>query len=237
MAKIRIIQTPPGDAPLWVRKAWLGLKLPLIGQANTNIPQFSARGGPATPENIGGYEVHGGEALLALHQAGRTDAAEWWTKNSSPHGGHLIFSKQACVLIQDTYEKECLPFIMGPRTAQPLMRFVLQVSFVRQRNATGVVFPPGILNSLPRDLALAIEEDGKIKLLSSLYEAFIPEGMWCLISDGTDQHKLFMPESIVAGKRAVFQYESFARIPRNRSPGFIDPDVQRVIDGDNGFMS
>ena len=237
MPKIRIIQTPPGDAPLWVRKAWLGLEIPLVGQTDTSTSQFSTTSKPATPKNIDGYEVHGGEALLALYQAGHEEAANWWTEKSKLRGGHLIFSKQTCVLIQDTHEKECLPFIMGSRTAQPLVRFVLRVSFVRQHNATGVVFPPGILNSIPRGLTLAIEENGKIKLLSNLSDAFIPEGAWCLISDGTDQHKLFLPESIITGRRAVFQYESFARIPRNRSPGFIDPDVHCVTNGDNGFMN
>lgn len=237
MANIRIVQTPQGDAPLWVREAWIGLEIPVIGQTDPDTPQFSATGGPATPENIDGYEVHGSDALLALQQAGRAKAADWWRNDSVLRDNHLIFSKDACVLIQNGYEQERLHFIMGPNTAHPFMRFVLQISFARKKDSSGISFLPGILNPLPTELTLAKEHAGTVELMHDPAEAFVPEGTWCLISDGSNQYKLFLPETVIEDRHVVLRYASFMRIPNGSSPGFIDPDIQRVVSGDNGFRN
>jgi hypothetical protein len=61
--QIRILATPPGDAPDWVRQAWIGLTLPLAPDA------------PA-----GQDLVYSHEAVAVLAKA-NPKAADWWRKN------------------------------------------------------------------------------------------------------------------------------------------------------------
>ena len=61
--KIRMIAVPPGDAPEWVRNAWVGLELPLV---------------PDAPDNRDMVYSHEAVAVLA---AANPNAADWWRAN------------------------------------------------------------------------------------------------------------------------------------------------------------
>ena len=74
--KIRIISTPPGGAPEWVRKEWVGLELPTV--ESSGRPQVGATGGK--PENLGGFQINGKVAIDALKEKS-PEAAKWWEDN------------------------------------------------------------------------------------------------------------------------------------------------------------
>jgi hypothetical protein len=101
--RIRIIACPPGEAPLSVRLAWVGLELPLAPRRATrrlamtsgviSAPRglwqciaalFLGRSGVQT-----GYSVNALEAVNLL-QAKDPVAAAWWRE----HCGHLLDGKR-----------------------------------------------------------------------------------------------------------------------------------------------
>lgn len=96
MSSIRIVSTPPGQAPEWVRKEWIGVEIPLPEQ-KLSVIQMGVRGGKA--ENVGGYQVDTSKAIEAL-QKKSPKAAKWWEENvpltSIPL---LVFSKDVCELV------------------------------------------------------------------------------------------------------------------------------------------
>jgi len=95
--KIRIIATPPGQSPEWVREAWVGLELPLIEDNQPGVQTGVLLG---KPENIGGYRVDGKEAIEALEKH-YPSAAEWWKKNvPNVIGNQLVFKKEVCEVLQ-----------------------------------------------------------------------------------------------------------------------------------------
>ena len=97
--RIRIIATPPGEAPEEVRRAWVGLEVPLA--AGEREPRTLSAAGVITGENVGvrqGYVVNGKTAikLLAVHD---THAAEWWRQNArhvAAGGYRFIFPTNVC---------------------------------------------------------------------------------------------------------------------------------------------
>ena len=96
MTQIRIIAVPPGQAPEWVRKKWVGLILPISEAAPTG-EQRGVLGGK--PENLGGYRVVLEEAMKILREK-NPEAAEWWKTNTSfPPGSKLVFKKDVCKLL------------------------------------------------------------------------------------------------------------------------------------------
>jgi hypothetical protein len=92
MAKIKIVSTPPGFAPESIRKQWIDVEIPL---AENPIPKEKVAmkiGG----ENEGGYQVKGTDAVKALKDAGKDQAAEFWEPYSS---GNFTFKKEVCEFI------------------------------------------------------------------------------------------------------------------------------------------
>jgi hypothetical protein len=97
--RVRIIDVPPGEAPDYVRKAWIGLELPLApGQRG---PAHKATQGVVSRRVDGqmdGYVILGSEAvkLLAAHDP---EAALWW-RTHAPHvlasGYELVFPTEVC---------------------------------------------------------------------------------------------------------------------------------------------
>jgi len=91
---IRILDTPPGEPPVWVREKWLGLELPLadgdrgVREAYTSEVltgprnRFTAAwwGLPGRLQRQSGYAVDVHEALDILERAA-PDAALWWRQN------------------------------------------------------------------------------------------------------------------------------------------------------------
>lgn len=98
--KIRIIETPSGEAPENIREQWVGLVLPVDTFVDLRIGvQESMLGGPPEPENIDGFPVKIEDAVNALKEAGRLKAALWFENNFFGRDAtHLIFGKSFCEL-------------------------------------------------------------------------------------------------------------------------------------------
>lgn len=103
---VRIITVPSGDAPLWVRQAWVGLELPtwldgvqtleVVG-ALSRLPRsrvlhwIRRLTGRAVTQT--GYVCHAPTAIGILAQ-NAPDAAKWWRQNAphflEPHASFLF---------------------------------------------------------------------------------------------------------------------------------------------------
>ena len=110
MPDIRIIAVPPGEAPLWVREKWVGLKLPTLGR---NAVQARSVGVLSAPKSFlaylaavfrgqtqvtTGYIVRAAEAVRIL-EAASPEAAKWWRENTPTileHQRLFIFNKDVC---------------------------------------------------------------------------------------------------------------------------------------------
>lgn len=97
MKKIRIVDVPPGDAPEWVRKEWVGLELPVATAAPEDSLQIGVLGGE--PQNLGGYPVESKIAVEILSKKS-PEAAQWWKENFSfTLMPWLVFKKEVCKVI------------------------------------------------------------------------------------------------------------------------------------------
>lgn len=98
LANIKIIKTPPGDNPQWVRAAWQGLVL-----NNTQVVRNFV--GTEVVSNMAvnidlGYRIKWEDAISALEKHDRK-AAAWWKKNATPmHNRNL----ETLVFISDNVE-------------------------------------------------------------------------------------------------------------------------------------
>ena len=95
--KILVFDTPPGDAPEDIRKAWNGLILP-IAQLKQTPGQLFIHTHDSKLENVGGYAVFWKPAIKALRRKNRR-AAKWWTNEISDFGtddGFFSFSRNVC---------------------------------------------------------------------------------------------------------------------------------------------
>lgn len=111
---IEVIKIPGGDAPRWVRDAWIGMTLPLA-EGETRARRFLS--GPLLPAERGwlgmlarvmsgsgrltlGYLVESSVALALLAQ--RAPEAHRWWRNHTPHlfdpGRFFVFHEYACRL-------------------------------------------------------------------------------------------------------------------------------------------
>jgi hypothetical protein len=117
---VRIIDVPPGEAPAWVRRAWVGLLLPLV-PGHTGPRRMRAHGvltGPRTwlarlwwLLSGGGWEERGyavrarlAVTLLAEHAP---EAAAWWRE----HAGHVLGPDQLFIF----HTHVCRPEEWSPR--------------------------------------------------------------------------------------------------------------------------
>lgn len=91
MQCIKILGTPSGGAPKWVREAWVDLVLPI----DPHLPQsYMARDIlTKAPRQGHGYNIDAVLAVevLSLHHP---EAARWWRENTTliQSGNHLVFS-------------------------------------------------------------------------------------------------------------------------------------------------
>lgn len=97
MPKVEIISTPPGQAPDWVRKAWLGLLLP-VDENSDGVLQMGVHGGAT--QNEGGYSVPTEEALEILGQVNEA-AALWWYENLPTIPSWLVFHRDVCRFVEE----------------------------------------------------------------------------------------------------------------------------------------
>ena len=105
MKMVRIISTPAGEAPLWVREAWVGLEMPLAKRPEEVSVTEGVLGGPPDPENINGYPIITSLALGALTQK-NAGAVQWWvnlfSRSSRGMPKYLVFGKKFCELFDYT---------------------------------------------------------------------------------------------------------------------------------------
>ncbi len=97
--RVRIVGVPPGEAPDYIRRSWVGLELPLA--PGLSGPVLIATEGVVSGQDDGpmdGYVVLGSEAmkLLAAHDS---EAALWWRTHAPhvvAHGYQLVFPAEVC---------------------------------------------------------------------------------------------------------------------------------------------
>ena len=114
MASIRITRVPPGEAPVAVREAWLGLELPLKRE---NPQRYLGSGVLSGPRNIIQTLIHMLTFRLKIHTAfvvpsqtaieilerTQPSAARWWRENA-PHTvrpqRYFLFPPDCCERVQ-----------------------------------------------------------------------------------------------------------------------------------------
>jgi hypothetical protein len=110
MASIRITSTPPGEAPVSIREAWVGLELPLLHDKPLRYLGSGVLSGPRTiVETLvrlvtfrlklhTAFVVPSLTAIEVLEKA-NPPAARWWRENA-PHtvrrGRHFLFPPECC---------------------------------------------------------------------------------------------------------------------------------------------
>jgi len=114
-AVVEIRSVPHGEAPLWVREGWVGLKLPTVLQddALVSAHTFGVLSAPrgrirqlwalfrGRSKRESGYPAPVMPALFAL-EASCPEAAEWWRQ----HAPHLLHPK-ACFLFEASCGRVC----------------------------------------------------------------------------------------------------------------------------------
>jgi hypothetical protein len=111
LGRIRIVRRPEGEAPEWVRDAWIGIELPLLHPAA--IESRIVGGVLTMPKTrlghwlsvlmgrsrvVSGYLVDANDAVRRLEGRNPT-AAIWWRTNAAwcvQPGGQFIFDRPAC---------------------------------------------------------------------------------------------------------------------------------------------
>ena len=115
--RVRITSVPPGEAPLWVRRAWVGLELPLTSKygAPARVGVHGVMSGPRGTaarvlaillgrfEHQRGYVVSAPAAVDVLELADPR-AAKWWHE-SAPHmlqpGKFFVFEAGSGEIVAD----------------------------------------------------------------------------------------------------------------------------------------
>jgi hypothetical protein len=99
VAHVRVVSTPPGEAPEEIRRAWVGVKLPL--RRWETKPDLHLTEGVLyrqTSTMTSGYAVNGRAAVEAL-ASHSPEAAAWW-RTHAPHvvarGYRLWFPLDVC---------------------------------------------------------------------------------------------------------------------------------------------
>lgn len=98
--KIRIIGVPYGQAPLWVRQAWIGLEIPLSPIQPKPGDTFLEVIDKTTPrQGTDGFAVNARVAIDLLSEY-NPPAAAWWKREESWVMLHeFVFNKEACLLL------------------------------------------------------------------------------------------------------------------------------------------
>jgi hypothetical protein len=99
VAYVRIIHTPPGEAPEEIRRAWVGLELPLRrGESEPRPLETVGVLSNQDPEVTTGYVVDGRKAVKSLGSRS-PEAAAWWRENAPQvirPGYWLLFPSAVC---------------------------------------------------------------------------------------------------------------------------------------------
>lgn len=108
--RIRIVRRPEGEAPEWVRDAWIGVEIPVLVPEPVSTFGFGVLTGPKSialdwilwvigrAKPIAGYVVAADTAVACLMERSPT-AAEWW-RTEVPYlvrpGARLVFDTPSC---------------------------------------------------------------------------------------------------------------------------------------------
>lgn len=121
---VRIVRAPSGEAPEWVREAWVGVVLPLKESGLRTLPSIGVLSGPKS--ELGwlwasltraritttGYVTRAARAIEILSHA-RPDAAGWWREHAPKflrEEAEFLFEAGAC----ERVEIEAAPWL-APR--------------------------------------------------------------------------------------------------------------------------
>ncbi len=92
MNLIKIVMPPAGDAPHWVKEAWVGVQIPLIRAFDGNIVDVVS--GKETKD------VKGFHSAIAALRSKSPQAAIWWDVHFDFHTlQYLIFLRDTCEVI------------------------------------------------------------------------------------------------------------------------------------------
>lgn len=111
LPRIRIVRRPEGEAPEWVRDAWIGVELVLLSPEPLTFKHTGGvLSGPRTywaclwwrlmgrGQTVTGYVVDANEAVRCVGRVNPT-AAIWWRAQAGSFvqpGQHFIFDVPAC---------------------------------------------------------------------------------------------------------------------------------------------
>lgn len=119
MAQVRIISVPPGEAPLDVRRAWVGVIVPLPADHPEKPVRVLTSGVLTAPRTLlgriwsrltgrtqwwTGYTLEGVDCMDALTRSSPS-AAQWWRDNTPiilQPGYRLVFPSDSCQLLRDS---------------------------------------------------------------------------------------------------------------------------------------
>lgn len=107
---IKIVRRPIGEAPDWVRDAWIGLSIPLVLEEERSWHSVGVLSGPRNlflqigallmgkTEKVTGYVVNA-KVAVDLLAATQPEAASWW-RSEAPHVArgsyNFVFDAEAC---------------------------------------------------------------------------------------------------------------------------------------------
>jgi hypothetical protein len=112
MASVRVVRVPAGEAPEWVRQAWVGLELPLPDDMPSR-PMYHPSQGVLTgaktplgqilsqllrPRRTLGYSIEVLDAIAVLERSS-PDAARWWREpvpRMMHSGDRFVFGADEC---------------------------------------------------------------------------------------------------------------------------------------------
>jgi len=96
---IKITRTPAGEAPLWVRHAWLGLVLPCGPYVGFSEGKSRSVISLKEVPNRYGFSVPQKKAIEILRRV-RPNAARWWLVEGYPHRGkYFCFAEDEAKII------------------------------------------------------------------------------------------------------------------------------------------
>lgn len=111
--RIKIVRRPIGEAPEWVRDAWIGLSLPLAVERQRTWWGLGVLSGPSNPllqlwalalgkgVKLTGFNVNAKEAVDLLEEVDPR-AAGWWRE----HTPKLVSGQRCFVFDADACERE-----------------------------------------------------------------------------------------------------------------------------------
>jgi hypothetical protein len=91
---VRIVTVPDGEAPEWVRQAWVGLVLPAVDQRMVRGQEVLSGRRSFAPA----YQVSSTIALELLEVGNKTAVAEWWRRNTAL-GEVFLFDPKCCAVV------------------------------------------------------------------------------------------------------------------------------------------